>query len=149
MGSKRKRSIKKDEEGALRYVQRLLRYRLRSRKELEERLLREGFPEEVVERVLRKLEETGIIDDERFAYLFAHDELSLKFHGPYVIRRKLRALGVDEEIIEEALKKALEEVDMSEHVKRLFEKYGDVRKVREVLFQRGFDPSILENLDLR
>lgn len=147
MGLKR-RSQKRDEESALKYVSRLLKYRLRSEEEVRRRLLRMGYPEEVVDEVIEKLKGSKILDDERFAYLFAKDELEIHFHGPYVIRRKLKELGVDEEIVEIGIEKALKEADLSEKVKSLFEKYKDLRKVKEVLFRRGFDPSIVDEMDL-
>ncbi len=144
----RKKPQRKDEESALKYVSRLMKYRLRSEGEVRKRLLKMGYSEEIVDTVVDRLKKSGILDDERFAYLFAKDELSIRFHGPYVIKRKLKELGVDEDIVEKALEKAMEELDLRERVRELFERYKDLRKVKEVLFRRGFDPSIVDEMEL-
>ncbi len=146
--SKRKKKRPRSEEEALKYVRRLLRYRLRSEKEIERRLDSEGFPADVVHSVVGELKEAGLIDDRRFAYMFARSELEVSFHGPYLIRRKLKGLEVDDDVIEEALRKALGEFDPTDHVKRLYERYKDLKKVKEILYRRGFDPSIIEDTEL-
>ncbi len=143
------RKNQKSEESALRYVERLLRYRLRSEKELRYRLRSRGFSDDLIEDVIEKLKESEIVNDEAFAYMFARSELEVKYHGPYMIRRKLRELGVDPDIVDRAIEKAWNEYDFTELVRKLYWKYGkDRRKLQEVLYRRGFDPSIIEDVDL-
>ncbi len=140
---------RKSEEEALRYVERLLRYRLRSEREIRYRLSQKGFSEDLIDRVVEKLRRSKIVDDESFAYMFAKSELEVKFHGPYMIRRKLKDLGVDNDVIERALERAWSEYDFAEFVRDLYRRYGgDLKKVREALYRRGFDPSIIEDVDL-
>ena len=148
MGFQSKRN-QKSEESALRYVERLLKYRLRSEKELRYRLKAKGFSDDLIENVMEKLRKAKIVDDENFAYMFAKSELEVKNHGPYVIRRKLRDLGVDADVVDRAVEKAWSEYDFTEFVKKLYSRYeGDLRKVKEALYRRGFDPSIIEDVDL-
>ena len=145
----RSKKIQKNKESAFRYVERLLRYRLRSENELRYRLKSKDFPDEIIDEVLEKLKETKIVDDERFAYMFAKGELEVKAHGPYMIRRKLRELGVDPDIADRAIDKAWNEYDFTELVRKLYSRYkSDQKKVREILYRRGFDPSIIEDVDL-
>ena len=146
--SKKNRN-QKSEESALRYVEKLLRYRLRSEKEIRYRLSRRGFSEDLIDRVVERLKRSGILDDESFAYMFAKSELEVKFHGPYMIRRKLRELGVDPGVVDRAVERAWNEYDFEEPVKKLYLRYErDLRKLKEVLYRRGFDPSIIEDVDL-
>ena len=145
---KNRKNKPKDEESALNYVRRLFRYRLRSEQEIRKRLSREGYPEEIIESVIERLKKAGLVNDERFAYMFAKSELEVYFHGPYVIRRKLKELGVDEEIIEKSLERALEEVDLKEKIRSFVNRFDDMRKARENLFRRGFDVSILDDIDV-
>ncbi len=148
MGYRSKKN-NKNEESALRYVERLLRYRLRSEWEIRYRLSQKGFSEELINRVVEKLKRSRILDDESFAYMFAKSELEVKFHGPYMIRRKLRELGVDDDTIDRALKRAWKEYDFTEFVRNLYEKHGrDLKKVRETLYRKGFDPSIIEDVEI-
>ncbi len=134
-------------EDPYKYVSRLLRYRLRSEKELRQRLL-ERYSEDVVEEVMKKLKEKGIVDDARFALMFAKDELSVYKHGPWIIKAKLKSLGVDEELIDEAIEKAMEEFDLEAFLREVLKKKEDRRKARDYLFKRGFDPSLLDNVDI-
>lgn len=57
--------------------------------------------------ILRTLREEGYLSDERYACAFARDKASLEGWGPVKIRYALRARGIDESII----RNALEDVD--------------------------------------
>jgi len=141
----RKKIDPNSEENALRYASKLFKYRMRSEREMRKRLLEKGFSEECVQKVIKKLKEKGLIDDEKFSYLFAYDELTLKHHGPIIIKSKLKALGISDEIIEKSLKKVLEEVNIKDIIKKLLSKAP--RKTKEYLFRKGFNPEVLNEID--
>ena len=113
-----------------------------------ERRLSERYSPDEVERTISILKEKGILNDERFALMMAKSELEVNFHGPRMIRSKLKSLGVDDETVDAAIEKAMEDFDPTETLKRLMEKFKDKKKLREYLYRRGFDPSIVENLGL-
>jgi regulatory protein len=77
----------------------LLAVRMRSRRELAERLRRAGFPDEEVSDVLGRLEGVGLIDDERFAQELAHHAASVKRSGGRAIASALLAKGVDRDVV--------------------------------------------------
>jgi len=141
-GKKRNLQAKKP----LNYALRLLKYRVRFEDELRERLKKQGFADEEVESTITTLKKQGYLDDEKAAYLFALDEMRLKLFGPRVVRMKLKSLGVDEEIIERAIEKALEEIDFHEELKRLKGRFKDRWELRDYLYRRGFDPSLIEEI---
>ncbi|MBT1248229.1 MULTISPECIES: RecX family transcriptional regulator [unclassified Thermosipho (in: thermotogales)] len=116
---------------------RLLKYRARSESEIKTRLKSKGYSECEIEEVVLQLKEKGFLDDEKFAYLYAYDSLTLKKKGPFLIRLELQKLGVDEFIIEDALRKVLEEVDVKK-IKTEITKNLDERKAKEYLHRRGF-----------
>ncbi|WP_448377234.1 regulatory protein RecX [Fervidobacterium sp.] len=116
---------------------RFIKFRVRSQWEVENRLRREGFKEEVIKETIEKLIENGFIDDEKFAYLYAYDSLVIHYKGPYRIRYELRQLHVDEYIIEDVIRKVLNEVDVQEIIEKLTEGL-DERKKREKLYRHGF-----------
>ncbi len=60
---------------ALRY----LRYRLRSRKEIQVHLLKKGYSEREIEEVIGKLEEQNILNDRVFARFYISDGLSVYY----------------------------------------------------------------------
>jgi regulatory protein len=57
----------------------------------------------VVETVVGELQALGYLDDERFAHRFAEDRRSLDGWGSERIERRLRALGVDGELVAAAI----------------------------------------------
>jgi regulatory protein len=81
----------------------LLAVRMRSRRELGDRLRRAGFPDEEVTDVLERLERVGLIDDERFAQELAHHAAAVKRSGGRAIASALRAKGVDRDLVARAV----------------------------------------------
>ncbi|MDK2838904.1 MAG: regulatory protein [Thermosipho sp. (in: thermotogales)] len=116
---------------------RLLKFRIRSEKEIYFRLKDKGYSDEEIKKTIEELKSKGFLDDEKFAYLYAYDSLTLKKKGPFLIKRELLNLGVDEYIIDDAISKVLSEVDI-EQIKRELVKDMDARKAKEYLYRRGF-----------
>jgi regulatory protein len=82
---------------------RLLAVRPRSRREMESRLRSAGFDAETVTEELARLEEVGLIDDERFAQEFAEQALGRRLSGRRAVASSLAAKGVSRPVIEQAL----------------------------------------------
>ncbi len=82
---------------------RLLRHRLRSTAELRGRLQEKGYAEATIEACLTRLAAAGFLDDRRFAVAFVRDGVQLQRRGSARLRRELRAKGVAEDCIDEAL----------------------------------------------
>ncbi|HOK33871.1 MAG TPA: regulatory protein RecX [Fervidobacterium sp.] len=116
---------------------RFIRYRARSEWEVENKLRQRGYSQEVIQKTISTLREKGFIDDEKFAYLYAYDSLTLHNKGPFRIRYELRQLHVDEYIIEDAINKVVSEVDVKEIIEKITEGL-DERKRREKLYRQGF-----------
>jgi regulatory protein len=137
------------------YALKLLSYRERSRQEIQVRMERKGFQREVIEKVLRYLEGQKYLDDRRFAELWAHDRLR-KGYGKVRVILELRKKGVNQEIIDEVVKKtysSVDEIEMAlELVKRKgynLEWAGDQRVARrasEFLRRRGFSFSVIREV---
>ncbi|MCD6449331.1 MAG: RecX family transcriptional regulator [Thermotogaceae bacterium] len=147
MAYRYRKKQKKRSEDPYKYVSRLLKYRLRSEKEIRDRLS-QRFPFDVVEEVVSKLKEKSIIDDKRFAYMYAKDHLQIYRHGPKLIRAKLKALGIDEDIIDEGIQAAWNEFDIEAFIKEISRKKNDLKEIKKFLYKRGFDTSILDNVDI-
>ncbi len=77
----------------------LLDYQDRTSAELRERLIKKGFSEDAVEEVVFAFKESGLINDERYAILYAQSKLS-SGKGSRWIKQKLREKGIDAEITE-------------------------------------------------
>jgi len=146
---------KSDLSGAQDYALKLLGYRERSRQEIQVRMERKGFQREVIEKVLRYLEGQKYLDDRRFAELWTQGRLKKRYGKGRVIL-ELREKGVNQEIIDEVVKKtysSVDEIGMAlDLVKRKgynLEWAGDQRVARRVsgfLRRRGFSFSIIREV---
>ena len=81
---------------------RLLAYRSRSEKEVRRRL-QGRFTDEAIDRTLSDLRHQGLLDDAAFAREWREQRERFRPRGAGVIRQELRRLGVDSEVIREAL----------------------------------------------
>jgi len=68
------------------FALKLLSFRNHSRKELEQKLLRKGYPPESIEPVLNKLTEQGVLDDRIFSMELIRSHSRRKPSGKLVIR---------------------------------------------------------------
>lgn len=82
---------------------RLLTVRARTRAELEGQLTKRGYPDEVNTRVLDRLAEVGLIDDEDFAEQWVRSRHEHSGKGKRALAVELRKKGVEGEIIQAAL----------------------------------------------
>ncbi len=101
--------------------------RLRSKKEIDQYLIKKGINEEKIKEVVGRLERENYINDFNFAKAYANDQLVLSTSGPLKIKNNLIKLGVSKEIIDEVL----EETDynmLKEKMYNLFEKQLKIRK---------------------
>lgn len=131
----------------------LLRYRPRSRAELTARLRRRGFAISTIGALLAELAEGGLLDDRRFARLWAESRVAAGRSGPHRVRAELRLKGVASEVIDEALGAAFgpdQERDLAaavaeRYLPRLRALPAEVRFRRLVglLRRRGFSGSVI------
>ena len=132
------------EKYALSCAMKLLSYRMRTAKELRDKLREKEIAEETVGRVIRKLEEIGYLDDGRFAELYAQ-ELSRKY-GRYVVIQKLMQKGIPRDIAQAAAQSTEKDEDVIRgHIGRLKQKYraenekSAKQKIMRALMAKGFE----------
>lgn len=97
----------------------LISFRDHSRKELLDKL-RKDYPEDVAEAAVDRMEELGLIDDNRYARRYTADLINLKHLSERGIRQKLYEKGIDRDLIDEILEEA--EVDEYEQIRIIIEK---------------------------
>ena len=81
----------------------LLARRAHFRRELAHKLTKRGYDEDEVERTLGRLEEKNFLDDRSLARDYAESRLRRRPMGRPLLMSELRARGVDDEGIEQAL----------------------------------------------
>lgn len=140
-----------EEDGDARAYARALHflgYRIRSAREIRERLKRD-WPEEVIERVLARLVEEKLIDDAQFAAAWVENRSLLRPRGTRLLQQELRQKGVGKEEIQAALPDEEMEIENAAVALRpklrLWEKLEErerERKAIEFLQRRGFNFSV-------
>lgn len=132
---------------------RLLDQRMRSRKELVERLEAvEEFPTSMIEEVVDDLTRSGLVNDELFASEWVRQRFASRGKSKMVLNRELQEKGIDVSLRADALEQithnAEEEVARKLAAKKAAtiktvapdfnSKQKDLRKVVGVLARRGF-----------
>lgn len=120
-------------------------YRPRSKDEIRKRLERDEWSEEVIARVLERLENAKMLDDAQFAADWVGARERSKPRGARLLQQELRQKGVSKEEIEAVLPDADAEIENAlaalRKVERKIEKYEgreQMQKAIESLARRGF-----------
>lgn len=133
------------------YAANLLAHAARTERELRQRLGKPSWSRaDMVEDVIGALKRYGYVDDEDFARRFAERRAASGRSGARKLRLELRARGVeDKETIERAVDEAFTRAPESDAIDALIAKKqrgrplkdaNDLRKLRDFLLRRGFDP---------
>jgi regulatory protein len=85
---------------AKQYALKLLSYRGRSEKELEERLLKKGITKNIVSSTINQLKEIGLIDDMALAEALKRETLTTKMLSQNGAKRYMRTRGIPRDIVD-------------------------------------------------
>ena len=98
-----------------------LSYQLRSEKEIYDYLAGKDY-EDYADRVMEKLREMQLLDDQLYAESFVRTKATINYHGPLEIRRNLFRKGVSERLIDQALLSEYSDEMRLENAQRLADK---------------------------
>lgn len=138
---------------------RLLKFRMRSEKELVSRLKQRNFDNSVINEVISYLKDIGLVDDETFTRMWIESRIK-KPLGLNRLRTELKLKGIRSEIIDDTLSQIKERFNEEEAIAKLaqrklsslkgLEPYKAKRRLYAYLVQRGFTcdaiTGVLENL---
>ncbi|HEU5473853.1 MAG TPA: regulatory protein RecX, partial [Actinophytocola sp.] len=82
---------------------RLLRFRPRTRAELQQALARKGFDDDIIDQALTRLDDVGLIDDKSFAEVWIRSRHTYEGLGRHALVAELRRKGVDDDIAADAI----------------------------------------------
>lgn len=134
-----------EQERAYEQVLRFLRYRPRSRAEVERYLQRKNFREETVARVMARLQEAGYLDDAAFARFWVENRQRFRPRGRRALSIELRQKGVEQDIVQEIVGEQDDEEMAWQAVEARLSRWGSLsreqlqRKLGDFLTRRGFD----------
>ncbi len=93
---------------AKRAALRFLSYRLRTVREVRDKLRENEFGDEVISKTVYDLEQSGLLNDTEFAQTYIRDTLAIRPSGKYLLKRRLLLLGLDKSLVDEVLNESLE-----------------------------------------
>ncbi|WP_249872758.1 recombination regulator RecX [Oceanobacillus saliphilus] len=80
-----------------------LSYRMRTKKEIIDYLVKKEVDEEHIDQIIKKLTDEKLIDDEQFALMFVRSRMNTSSKGPKMIKKELIDKGVTKLIADSAL----------------------------------------------
>lgn len=132
---------------------RLLSYRIRSCKEIVDKLKEKKFSKEVINTVLRDLKRINYLNDLEFAKEFVESRLIHNPKGKKLLRYELLQKGVENKIIDEVIEEKIS-TEKEENIARLlaeklWEKKKNIEGIKRkaqtynYLVRRGFPSSLI------
>ena len=112
---------------------RLLDYRMRSKKELELKLLKKGNNKNTISTVIDNLEDKGWINDEEFCLAFSRDQINRNNIGPIALKYKLKEHIDSLSLIEELSNRIYSELNIENIIMKVLVKYSPEKLKEEAL----------------
>ena len=114
----------------------ILSRRAHSVSDMKKALIRRAADEGLIQKVLARLKQNGLIDDARYAKQFARQRTEIRHQGKFRVARELRARGVPDRHIESAVEEAAANSDEAAMVRQRIDRklkfhLGD-KKGREI-----------------
>ena len=105
----------------------LIKFRLRSKKEIEIYLNKNKIKKDVINNVIEKLQKEGYINDKLFTKSYINDQINLKNNGPLKIIKDLEQLGINNDIINNEITIFTKEQQINK-IKKLIDKQVRLNK---------------------
>lgn len=104
-------SLQKEDQAEVAYQKALhfLSFRPRSEKEVEQRLLKEDYTENVISATIDRLKEQHFLSDPQFAALWVENRTAFRPRSQRMLAMELRQKGIAEEVISSALEQTDED----------------------------------------
>jgi len=122
----------------------ILMRRAHSVSEMKKALIRRTSHEDLIQKVIARLKQNGLIDDARYAKQFARQRTQFRKQGKFRVARELRARGVPDQHIEPALEEAAAGIDEAALVRDRLER--KLRLFRGPLTGKKFDDKKVASL---
>ncbi len=146
--------LQADDAREIAYIQavRFLDYRPRSRAEVRRNLEKHAVPSEVINDVFRRLERSGLVNDERYAQDWVENRSEFRPRSRRALAYELHKRGLNENAIQKALEGLNEETMAYQAAHKQARRYEDLplrdfnNKLGSFLARRGFSYDIIKNV---
>lgn len=129
--------------------------KMRNQKEIEDYLKRKEYSTSIINYVLDKLSNMGLINDIKYIEAFINDKILLSSYGPYKIKNELINLDLDANEIDNYLNKISSKV-WREKLQKIVDKklkllknksyFMLINKLKNDLYNLGYDSSMIEEV---
>ncbi|OGO29739.1 MAG: hypothetical protein A2136_06705 [Chloroflexi bacterium RBG_16_54_11] len=146
--------LQADDAREVAYIQavRFLDYRPRSRAEVRRNLEKHAVPSEIINEVFRRLERSGLVNDERYAQDWVENRSEFRPRSRRALAYELHKRGLNENAIQKALEGLNEETMAYQAAHKQARRYEDLplrdfnNKLGSFLARRGFSYDIIKHV---
>ena len=146
--------LQADDAREVAYMQALhfLDYRPRSRAEVRRNLEKHAVPAEVINEVFKRLERSGLVNDERFAQDWVENRSEFRPRSRRALASELHRRGLSDQAIEKALEGLNEETMAYQAALKQARRYEELpvrefnNKLGSFLARRGFSYEIIKDV---
>ena len=102
----------------------LLNYRMRSKKELYQKLVKKGYKNDMVIEIINDFEKKGWLDDEKFGLVYSREQINRNKLGPIALKYKLKEFLDSEELIQQISSTIYSEIEIEEIINQVLYRHG-------------------------
>ena len=100
-----------------------LSYRMRSKKELYQKLVKKGYKNDMILETISDFEKKGWLDDEKFGLAYSREQINRNSLGPIALKYKLKQFLDSEELIQQISSAIYSEIETEEIIKKVLLRY--------------------------
>lgn len=136
-------------ESALSYIE----IKMRNKKELIKYLTNKGYDEVLINKVIEKLEELGLLNNKNYITAYINDKINLSNDGPYKIKNSLLELDFSENEIDNYLNtinyevwkdKLIKIINKKKNIMKSKSYYMFITKMKNDLYNLGYDKEMID-----
>lgn len=123
-----------------------LGYKARSEKEVRDKLIKENYPQEIIDRIIELFKHYNYINDENYTKAYINNRIKFKPRAKRMLKYELVQKGVDNDIIENIIDNSnIDETDIAINLlqKKLKNKKDiepkEKQRIYNYMLRRGFD----------
>jgi len=100
-----------------------LSYRMRSKKEMYQKLVKKGYKNDMVLETISDFENKGWLDDEKFGLAYSREQINRNSLGPIALKYKLKQFLDSEDLIQQISSAIYSEIEIEEIIKTVLFRY--------------------------
>lgn len=130
-----------------------LSYRMRTKKEIHDYLVKKEVDEEHIKQIMDRLTSEGLLDDAMFADAFVRTRIETSIKGPMLVKRELIEKGVSVVIASKAIEQYTFDIQLEKAQKWINKKMNkqgkdsfkkQLQQLQVTLMQKGFNQDVIK-----